>query len=125
VTITSNGGNGTIAVSVNVTGPTRRVTLRIEPRTLNLKSKGTWITARISVGNATSRDINASSLLLNGVVSPAWWKVQSDGTLMVKFDRGAFEATLTVSDAFDVKATGTWNDGSGFEAHDTIRVIAP
>jgi len=121
--ITSNGGNGTVVVSVNATGPARSVTLRITPRTLNLKSQGNWITARLLIENASAGDVNTSSLLLNDIVPSAWWKILDNGTLMVKFDRGAVEKTLTVSDHADIKVTGIWMDGAGFEAHDTIRVI--
>jgi hypothetical protein len=125
VEIASNGGNGTVAVTVNVTAPPRQVTLRIEPRTLNLKSKGNWITAHLTVEKGSARDINASTLLLNGVVPPAWWKVTSNDTLLVKFDRAAVQAILAVSDSVDIEVAGYFYDGGSFEAHDVIRVINP
>ena len=125
VSIFSNGGNGTIDVTVNVTGPPRHVDLRITPRTLNLKSEGQWITAHLEFENASANDVNASSLLLNDVVPPSWWKILGNGTLMVKFDRAAVQSILSVGDAVDVKVTGQWIDGGSFEAHDTIRVIDP
>jgi hypothetical protein len=125
VEIISNGGNGTIAVTVNVTAPPRKITLRITPRTLNLKSRGNWITAQLTVENGSARDINASTLLLNGVVPPAWWKVISNNTLLVKFDRAAVQAILAVSDSVDIEVTGFFYDGGSFEAHDVIRVIDP
>jgi hypothetical protein len=125
VEIISNGGNGTVEVTVNVTAPPRRVTLRIEPRTLNLKSKGNWITAHLTVENGSARDINASTLLLNGVVPPAWWKVTSNDTLLVKFDRAAVQGILKVSDSVDIEVRGFFYDGGSFEAHDIIRVINP
>ncbi len=125
VSITSDGGNGTVAVLVNVTAPpSGSVLFRFTPRTLNLGSRGNWVTARLTPVNASVADINASSLLLNDAVAPAWWNVEN-GTLMVKFDRAAVEAVLHVGDSVDVKVTGSWRTGGNFEAHDTIRVIDP
>jgi hypothetical protein len=101
------------------------VNLNIDPDTLNLKSRGRWITAYLTTENAKAEDIDASSLLLNDVVRPDWWDVQNDTTLMVKFNRSAVQAILPVSVAIDIKVTGQWKDGETFELHDIIRVIQP
>jgi outer membrane protein assembly factor BamB len=99
------------------------LTLDVDPDTLNLNSKGRWITAYITAENASIGDIDPSSLLLNDLIPPAWWDIQDNTTLMVKFDRAAVQAILSVSNAIDIKITGQWKDGKAFELHDVIRVI--
>ncbi|MCK5292432.1 MAG: hypothetical protein KAR39_10510 [Thermoplasmata archaeon] len=99
------------------------VSLNIDPDTLNLKSKGRWITAYLTTENANAEDIYPSSLLLNDVIPPAWWNIQNETTLMVKFDRAAVQAILPVPVSVDIKITGQWKDGEVFELHDIIRVI--
>jgi outer membrane protein assembly factor BamB len=103
--------------------PPRSITLDIDPDTLNLNSKGRWITAYITAENASVEDIDTSSLLLNDLITPAWWDIQDDTTLMVKFDRASVEAILPISNSVDIKITGQWKDGEAFEVHDVIRVI--
>jgi hypothetical protein len=103
----------------------RSVDLDIDPDTLNLRSKGRWITAYLVTKNANPKVIDTSSLLLNDMVGPAWWDIQSETVLMVKFNRVAVQAILPVSDSVDIKVTGQWKDGGSFEVHDTIRVINP
>ena len=125
VSITSNGGNGTVQVSVNISVPTRHVNLNIDPDTLNKKSRGKWITAYLTVENASPCDIDPSSLLLNNLVQPSWWDVQSKTTLMVKFDRATVQAILPISETVDIEVTGQWKDGLIFEVHDIVRVISP
>lgn len=103
----------------------RSITLDIDPDTLNLKSKGKWITAYFTTEDAYADGIDTSSLLLNDAISPAWWDIQNETVLMFKFDRAAVQAIVLVSDSVDIKVTGQWKDGDSFEVHDTIRVINP
>jgi hypothetical protein len=105
--------------------PSRFLSLGIDPDTLNLKSKGNWITAYLSTENSTAYDIDASSLRLNDFLDPIWWEVQNNDTLMVKFDRESVQAILSVSDLVRLKVSGQWKDGETFEVHDYIRVIDP
>lgn len=105
--------------------PVKALTLDVDPDTLNVRSKGRWITAYFTTENALAENIVASSLVLNDVVRPAWWNVQNDTTLMVKFDRAAVQAILPISHSVDIKITGQWLDGESFEVHDIIRVIDP
>jgi hypothetical protein len=124
ILVSTNDGDGDIKVSVHV-DELRSLALDIDPDTLNLKSRGRWITAYLTSENADVRDIDVSSLLLNDVIPPARWDLQNATVLMVKFDRAAVQALLSVSDSVDIKVTGQWMDGEGFEVHDTIRVIDP
>jgi hypothetical protein len=115
-------------------------TIDIKPETLNLKSKGNWITAYVELPEGYNvADINVSTVLLNGTI-PAELTPTAIGDydgngvpdLMVKFDRtqviryildhtsieGRFSTvTLTLM--------GSLNDGMLFEGSDTIRVIMP
>ena len=118
--VTAGGDVGTLFAFGS---PPRSITLDIDPDTLNLNSKGRWITAYLTTENAKAEDIDPSSILLNDVISPAWWNIQNETTLMVKFDRAAVQTVLPVSIAVDIKITGQWKDGEAFELHDTIRVI--
>lgn len=116
--------NGDLRYATKTTPAMKRsLSLNIDPDTLNLNSRGRWITAYITTENAMAEDIDPSSLLLNDVIAPAWWNIQNETTLMVKFDRAAVQTILPVSSAVDIKITGQWKDGEAFELHDTVRVI--
>ncbi|MHA2003126.1 MAG: hypothetical protein ACW960_03370 [Candidatus Thorarchaeota archaeon] len=104
-----------------------------DPNTLNLESKGKWVTVYIELpveDEYTAEAIDVSTLLLNGQI-PAELKpyaigdYDADGIidLMVKFDRSAVQAILEVGEEVTVTITGTLSDGSQFEGHDIIRVI--
>lgn len=110
------------------------VTIDIEPDTLNLKSKGQWLTAYIELPAGHGRDasqIKLSSLRLNGQVQAetkptAVGDYDKDGALdlMVKFDRPAVQNILPVGDKVEVTIAGTLNDGGQFEGKDTVKVIS-
>ena len=100
----------------------RTAALRLTPETLNLKSKGRWVTARLSLDNASVHDLDVRSLELNGVPADKW---KGAGRILVaKFDRQAVAATLSPGTE-EVLLTGTWTDGTPFTATDTVRVIRP
>ncbi len=44
---------------------------------------------------------------------------------MLKFNRQEFKDIVQVGESVQVKITGKWEDGTAFEAYDSIRVIAP
>ncbi len=100
------------------------VSLNIDPDTLNLKSRGRWITAYLGSENASVYDIDISSILLQDTLSPERWDYQDD-VLMLKFNRQALIAILEVGESVEIKLSGKWSDGTDFEAFDYIRVIGP
>ena len=103
----------------------------IDPDTLNLNSKGKWITCYIELpGDYDVEDIDVSTIKLNDQV-PAESRptgigdCDDDGIaeLMVKFDRSAVQEILEAGDDVEITVTGELNDGTPFESSDTIRVI--
>jgi hypothetical protein len=107
-------------------------TIDIDPDTLNLKSKGRWITAYIELPSGYEvADIDVSTLLLNGSVQ-AELKPASIGDddndeiidLMAKFDRAAVEDILVIGDNVEITVSGSLTDGIQFAGTDIIRVIS-
>ena len=117
------------------------IEIDIDPDTLNLKSKGKFMTAYIELEGADVREIDASSILLNGAISPVLDKKygfvtsensyildhDNDGIMerMVKFDRAEVQRMLTPVDEVVLTITGSLDDGTGFEGNDTVKVINP
>ena len=132
--------------NVTLTGVFRVVvtpTIDIDPDTLNLKSKGRWITCYIELPEGRNvSDIDRATMMLNGTlpIDPFWVDKSLESVvgdhddddvpdLMVKFSRAAAieyllgqnitcrNVTLTV--------TGELYDGTSFEGSDVIRVKMP
>jgi len=107
-------------------------TLDFDPNTLNLKSKGRWVTCYIELPEGCSvADIDVPSVMLNGSIlaedSP--WSIGDydlDGIadLMVKFDRAAVAAILPTGENVAVTVTGKVGTAQ-FSGTDYIRVIRP
>jgi len=110
----------------------------IDPSTLNLKSKGNWITGYIVLPEGYDvRNIDASTILLNGTVlvdpsaPTAVGDYDGDGVpdLMVKLDRTAVSDLILsqgiTSGNVVLTITGRLYDGTMFEGSDTIRVMLP
>jgi hypothetical protein len=93
------------------------------PSTLNLKSKGKWVTVTLTpTPPVTPADLDVSSIRLNGVaVDPAAPVSIGTDDLTVKFSREEVAATLTAGDAVTVTVTGSVGKEC-FEATDVIRV---
>jgi hypothetical protein len=111
----------------------------IDPDSLNLRSKGNWITCFVELpGGHDVADIDVSTMMLNGTVpaelSPtAIGDYNSDDTpdLMVKFDRATVVEyildNVPVEGRFmtvTLTITGKLYDGTPFQGSDTIRIIS-
>lgn len=97
----------------------------LKPDTLNLKSKGKWITCYIELPEDYDvEDIDMSTIELSygeGSVLAAWGNIQDD-VLMVKFDRSDVQDMLDPGDDIEIMVSGELIDSTPFEGTDTIRV---
>jgi hypothetical protein len=103
----------------------------IDPDTLSMSSRGTWITAYIELQEGYDvADIDLSSILLNDTVSCRMhpreigdYDGDSIPDLMVKFDRGAILDILEIGDEINIVITGEIIGVTTFEGVDTIKCI--
>jgi hypothetical protein len=97
--------------------------LRITPRTLNRRSGGEAVQARITFGEGVlAKQVAIGSVRLNGVI-PVERLVEAHGqVLVVKFDRARVAGALPLGASVEVRVTGTLA-GLPFAAMDHIRVI--
>jgi hypothetical protein len=100
-----------------------RVALRVTPRTLNRKSGGEDVLARLEFRQCVAVGaVTIASLRLNEAV-PVKRLVTAHGhDLTVKFDRAAVIQLLPAGESIEVRVMGSVN-GLPFVARDTIRVI--
>jgi parallel beta-helix repeat protein len=124
--------------------PTITATVDLDPDTLNLKSKGKWITAYIRLPeDYDPEDIDVSSILLNATVAPVLdtkydfvtnsgeylVDYDSDGVMehMVKFDKASITSWIYQSAGMQheisLTITGELTDGTPFKGTDIILVV--
>lgn len=112
---------------------TVETTVLCTPETLNLASKGRWVTCKLyTEADVALEDIDTASLLLNGEIYADRAVISDDGYLNIKFSRAAlvnmFNTSvepLTFPLTSELLVTGTLLDGRAFTASDTVRVIKP
>ena len=98
-------------------------TINFDPDTLNLKSKGRWVTVYLSFNEGVI-DANIDGVILEDTIPAQWGDIQND-TLMVKFDRSKVEDMLSPG-TYNLKVSGELMDGRTFDGYsDEIRVIRP
>ncbi|UCE74633.1 MAG: exo-alpha-sialidase [Methanomassiliicoccales archaeon] len=103
--------------------PLIEASIEIHPETLNLKSKGKWVTCIIELPEGYDyMDIDPTTVYLEGDI-PAEKPVFTGHSLNVKFDRSALEEKLSPGDGIVLTVTGQLNNGIGFTGTDTIRAI--
>lgn len=105
--------------------PPVKVGLRFTPRTLNQKSNGKWISCVLSLPNGILvKDVNKSTILLEGEVSPDQFKAINRQTqISMKFLRNEVIQVLDAGNTVNVELTAYLKDGTKIKATDTIRVI--
>ena len=106
------------------------VSFRIAPVTLNLKSRGNFVTGFITRPPAGYHlsDINKSTVqvTVNGGTVPIRWINAKGNMFMMKIDRGALITLLNAqAGPVTLTVTGTFNDGTLFAGDAVIRVIEP
>lgn len=108
------------------------VAIEMDPNTLNLNSRGRWVTSFIELPDGyNADDIDIGSIFLNGSV-PAEPKpvnvedYDSDGVheLMVKFNRSDVQSTIEEGDLVQMSISGLLINGTLFKGNTTIRVIS-
>lgn len=104
--------------------------VNIDADTLNLNSKGKWITCYLELpGGYDVKDIDSSTVKLS--LSDGGFEVGGEygefnpNELMVKFDRSDVQDLIGYpGDEVELMVTGELTDGTPFGGSDTIRVIA-
>ncbi len=105
------------------------------PKTLNLKSKGKWVTIYIELPvEYNVANINLTTVILQEII-PAELNPSSLGDydednipdLMVKFNRQDLKGLLEPGENVEITVTGEFSNGNGltFEGMDTNSVINP
>ncbi|MCK5559371.1 MAG: hypothetical protein KAJ51_02215, partial [Thermoplasmata archaeon] len=108
-----------------------KATINFDPDTLNLNSKGNWVTVYIELpDDYDPANIDRSTLLLNEKVFAAEkpWEIKDKNDngipeLKVKFDRASVQAILEVGESKSININGKLVDGTAFSGTDWIRVI--
>jgi hypothetical protein len=122
-TIVGRAGTSEVRGSAPIVVSSLQVTLRITPRTLQRRSCGNDVEARLTfpTGVAAAR-VSVASVRLNGSV-PVKRRVSAVGSvLLLQFDRAAVAGLLPLGAAVEVRVTGTLA-GLPFSSSDFIRVI--
>jgi hypothetical protein len=98
--------------------------VRINPTTLNLASKGKWLTCHIWLPEDSNvAEIEPASVLLEHRVKPAWaWFDEEQQVAMLRFSRSDVAAIVEPGQV-ELIITGHLMNGTYFEGTDTIKVI--
>jgi len=98
--------------------------VRIVPRTINLASKGKWITCYISLPEDYDvADIDPNSIFLEDKIQAESLKVdEQEQVAIAKFNRSDVQDILETGD-IELTITGRLTDGTVFEGTDIIKVI--
>lgn len=107
---------------------TIEATIEIAPKTLNLKSKGKWITCYIWLPEEYNvADINSYSVFLEDEIQPdRIWFDEDQQVAITKFSRSDLcQMLIELGELGEVELTitGELIDGTRFKGSDTIRII--
>ena len=98
--------------------------VKITPATLNLASKGKWLTCETWLPEDYNvADVNCATVRLEDRLAPDWlWFNENQNVLMAKFDRSELEEILDPGDV-ELTVSGHFFDGTYFTGTDTIKVM--
>jgi hypothetical protein len=113
-------------------GPAATPSVRITPRTINLKSHGQFVQATIDLGSLNASDVVATSVVIaavNGVpttltASSVATSPDSTSVVVADFSRSDLQALLTPG-AVTITVSWSMADGTSLSASDTVRVVNP
>jgi len=96
----------------------------IEPHTLNLESRGRWITAFIQLPEEYDvSGIDPNSVFLENEIKPdRFWLTEEGDIAVAKFGREEVQSILDIGEV-ELTITGRLNDGTVFEATGVVIVI--
>jgi hypothetical protein len=96
----------------------------IDPDTLNLVSKGKWITCYISLPEGYDvADIDPNSVFLEDEIQSESLRLDEEQQVAIaKFNRKELQDILSVGDV-ELTITGQLTDGTIFEGTDVIKVL--
>jgi len=108
--------------------PPIQVDIDIKPETLNLKSRGRWITAFITLPEGLTGDIDVTTvqLVYEDLNLKADWGAVQKGVFMAKFDRAELIDSLPEDNFSEatLEVTGKLTDGTPFEGTDSVKIVA-
>lgn len=101
--------------------------IKVTPQSLNLKSRGRWITVHLKLpeGMTASQVDKTSLLLMDQVPVDKVQKGKGARNLTLKFERADVTALLAPGPEVVIYLAGQMKDGTVFDASDTIKVIDP
>ena len=111
---------------VTIPPPTVEAIVDIDPDTLNLNSRGKWITAYIALPegyDVQEIDVETVSLKKDDFEVGGEYGEFQTGILMVKFRRSEVQSILEAAEEVELTVTGDLVDGGRFEGTDIIRVV--
>ena len=120
----NDDGNPVVDMGAYEFVPAIEADIDIDPDTLNLKSKGKWITCYIWLGEGYDvADIDPNSVWLEEVITADWmWLDEEEQVAMGKFRRCDVQDILYIGQV-ELTISGELTDGTRFEGTDTIKVI--
>jgi hypothetical protein len=108
-----------------ISEPLIEAEIEIKPKTLNLKSKGKWITCHIWLPEEYDvADVNSYSIFLQDELEAEWvWFNEQQQLVAARFNRSAVQQLLVPGEV-ELTVTGELADGTKFTATDKIKVIS-
>jgi hypothetical protein len=104
-------------------GPPIKVDFELDPKTLNLDSKGRWVTVYLRFpGGYGPEDVDIDSVLLQSQLKVEKSDIDGD-TLILKFNRKELQKLLQPREEVVIEISGNFKDGLAFYGTTVIRVI--